>query len=146
MKQKRIKYTYSNALRIRLTHTMIPRLITSWSKTHCYFRTMPMGWMLLLLTEWRRRRRRMGPPGPGSSQYGSRYSMSRTCGPRDIISLVIPTLGDNRPHKEIEGDSIYINKRHDHFIYTSLSQALLIKCASPSCSLLASCQLQVALF
>jgi hypothetical protein len=38
----------------------------------------------------------MGPPGPGSSQYGSRYSMSRTCGPRDIISLVIPRLGDNR--------------------------------------------------
>jgi hypothetical protein len=38
----------------------------------------------------------MGPPGPGSSQYGSRYSMSRTCGPRDIISLVIPRIGDNR--------------------------------------------------
>jgi hypothetical protein len=37
----------------------------------------------------------MGPPGPGSSQYGSRYSMSRTYGPRDIISLVIPRLGDN---------------------------------------------------
>jgi hypothetical protein len=37
----------------------------------------------------------MGPPGPGLSQYGSRYSMSRTCGPRDIISLVIPRLGDN---------------------------------------------------
>jgi hypothetical protein len=37
----------------------------------------------------------MGPPGPSSSQYGSRYSMSRTCGPRDIISLVIPRLGDN---------------------------------------------------
>jgi hypothetical protein len=37
----------------------------------------------------------MGPPGPGSSQYGSRYSMSRTCGPQDIISLVIPRLGDN---------------------------------------------------
>jgi hypothetical protein len=37
----------------------------------------------------------MGPPGPVSSQYGSRYSMSRTCGTRDIISLVIPRLGDN---------------------------------------------------
>jgi hypothetical protein len=37
----------------------------------------------------------MGPPGPSSSQYGSRYSMSRTCGPRDIISVVIPRLGDN---------------------------------------------------
>jgi hypothetical protein len=37
----------------------------------------------------------MGPPGPGSSKYGSRYSMSRTCGPRDIISLFIPRLGDN---------------------------------------------------
>jgi len=39
----------------------------------------------------------MGPPGPGSIQYGSRYSMSRTCGPREIISLVIPRLGDNTP-------------------------------------------------
>jgi hypothetical protein len=39
---------------------------------------------------------RMGPPGPCSSGYGSRYSMSRTCGPRDIISLVIPRLWDNK--------------------------------------------------
>jgi len=38
---------------------------------------------------------RMGPPGPSSSQYGSWYSMSRTCGPRDIISLVIPRIGDS---------------------------------------------------
>jgi hypothetical protein len=40
----------------------------------------------------------MGPPGPCSSRSGSRYSMSRTCGPRDIISLVIPKVGDNRDH------------------------------------------------
>jgi hypothetical protein len=26
---------------------------------------------------------------------GSRHSMSRTCGPRDMISLVIPRVGDN---------------------------------------------------
>ena len=26
-------------------------------------------------------KKNMGPPGPGSSQYGSRYSMSKTCGP-----------------------------------------------------------------
>jgi hypothetical protein len=38
---------------------------------------------------------RMGPPGPCSIRFGSRYSMSRICGPRDIISLVIPRLGDN---------------------------------------------------
>jgi hypothetical protein len=37
----------------------------------------------------------MGLPGPDSSQYGSQYSMSRIYGPRDIISLVIPRLGDN---------------------------------------------------
>jgi hypothetical protein len=36
---------------------------------------------------------KMGPPGPCSSRSSSRYSMSRTCGPRDIISLVIPKLG-----------------------------------------------------
>jgi hypothetical protein len=37
--------------------------------------------------------KKMGPPGPCSSQSGSRYSMSRTYGPREIISLVIPKLG-----------------------------------------------------
>jgi hypothetical protein len=41
----------------------------------------------------------MGPPGPGSNQYGSQYSMSRTCGPRDITSLFIPRIGDNRPKR-----------------------------------------------
>jgi hypothetical protein len=39
---------------------------------------------------------KMGPPGPCSSRSGSWYSMSRTCGPQDIISLVIPKLGDNK--------------------------------------------------
>jgi hypothetical protein len=39
------------------------------------------------------KKEKMGPPGPCSSRSGSRYSMSRTCGPRDIISLVIPKLG-----------------------------------------------------
>ena len=36
MEKKRIKCTYSNVLRIRVTHTKIPGLITSWSKTHYY--------------------------------------------------------------------------------------------------------------
>jgi hypothetical protein len=31
-------------------------------------------------------REKMGPTGPCLSRSGSRYSMSRTCGPRDIIS------------------------------------------------------------
>jgi hypothetical protein len=44
----------------------------------------------------------MGPPRPDSSQYGSRYSMSRTCKPRDIISLVIRRLGDNRSNSFME--------------------------------------------
>jgi hypothetical protein len=38
----------------------------------------------------------MGPTGPCSSRSGSWYSMSRTCGARDIISLVIPKVGDNK--------------------------------------------------
>jgi hypothetical protein len=38
----------------------------------------------------------MGPLGPCSSRYGSRYSMSRNYGPRDIISLFIPKVGDNK--------------------------------------------------
>jgi hypothetical protein len=29
---------------------------------------------------------KVGPPGPCSGQSFSRYSMSRTCGPRDMIS------------------------------------------------------------
>jgi hypothetical protein len=41
------------------------------------------------------RNERMVPPGPCSSRSGSWYSMSKTYGPRDIISLVIPRLGDN---------------------------------------------------
>jgi hypothetical protein len=42
---------------------------------------------------------KMGPPRLCSSRSRSRYSMSRTCGPRDIISLVIPKLGDNNLHQ-----------------------------------------------
>ena len=34
LETKRTKCTYSKVLRIRVTHTMIPRLITSWSKNH----------------------------------------------------------------------------------------------------------------
>jgi hypothetical protein len=36
---------------------------------------------------------KMGCPGPCSSRSGSRYSMSRTYGTRDIISLVILNWG-----------------------------------------------------
>ena len=42
------------------------------------------------------KKKRMGPPEPCSSRFVSRYSMSRTCGPRDIISLVIPKMGNNK--------------------------------------------------
>jgi hypothetical protein len=56
-------------------------------------------------------KKKMGPPGPGSSQYASRYSMSRTFGPRDIISLVIPRLGDNMHHFDDEMGSLMM--RHD---------------------------------
>jgi hypothetical protein len=38
---------------------------------------------------------RMVHPRPCSSRYGSQYSMSRTYGPQDIISLVIPRLVDH---------------------------------------------------
>jgi hypothetical protein len=44
------------------------------------------------------KKKRMGPPGPFSSLCISWYSMSRTYGPRDIISLVIPRLGDNKTY------------------------------------------------
>jgi hypothetical protein len=45
----------------------------------------------------------MGPPEPSSSQYDS---LSRTCGPRDIISLVIPRLGDNRDTANLEREAM----------------------------------------
>jgi hypothetical protein len=41
LETKGIKCTYSKVLRIRVTHTMIPGLITSWSKIHLYYRTKP---------------------------------------------------------------------------------------------------------
>jgi hypothetical protein len=41
------------------------------------------------------KKRKDGPSRAMPSRSGSRYSMSRTCGPRDIISLVIPKVGDN---------------------------------------------------
>jgi hypothetical protein len=37
--------------------------------------------------------KRRGPLGLCSFPSGSRYSMSATCGPRDMISLVTPRLG-----------------------------------------------------
>jgi hypothetical protein len=39
LETKGIKCTYSKVLRIRVTHTMIPGLITSWSKIHLCYRT-----------------------------------------------------------------------------------------------------------
>jgi hypothetical protein len=39
---------------------------------------------------------KVGPPGPCSSQSCSRYSMSRTCGPRDMISYLSLKSGDNK--------------------------------------------------
>ena len=39
LETKKIECTYSKVLRIRVTHTMIPGLITSWSKIHLCYRT-----------------------------------------------------------------------------------------------------------
>jgi hypothetical protein len=41
LETKRIESTYSKVLRIRVTHTMIPGLITSWSKIHFCYKTRP---------------------------------------------------------------------------------------------------------
>jgi hypothetical protein len=49
---------------------------------------------------------KMGPPGACSSRSGSQFSMSRTRGPRDIISLVIPKVGDSRILKEFHATLI----------------------------------------
>ena len=39
--------------------------------------------------------KKRGSSGAMLKSFGSRHSMSRTCGPRDMISLVIPRVGDN---------------------------------------------------
>jgi hypothetical protein len=41
LETKGIKCNYPKVLRIRVTHTMIPRLITSWSKNHLRYMTNP---------------------------------------------------------------------------------------------------------
>jgi hypothetical protein len=41
--------TYSSASKIGVIHTMIPKLITSWTKTNRYFRIRLVGWILLLV-------------------------------------------------------------------------------------------------
>ena len=81
--------------KIGVTHTMIPRLITSWSKTYCYFRNRLVGWMLLLLI-YKLHWRKYGPSRDKLRSSGSWHSMSRTCGHRDMISLVIPRVRDNK--------------------------------------------------
>jgi hypothetical protein len=79
-----------------VTHTMIPGLITSWSKIHFCYRTKAEVMDVVAADKVEAlKSEKMGPLGPCSSRSGSRYSMSRTCGPRDIISLVIPKMGDN---------------------------------------------------
>jgi hypothetical protein len=96
LETKRIECTYSKILRIRVIYH------DTW--THYLMEQDP-----LLLQDQAEvmdvatadkvevlKNKEMGPPGPCSSRSGSRYSMSRTCGPRHIISLVIPKLGDNK--------------------------------------------------
>jgi hypothetical protein len=69
-----------------VTHTMIPRLITSWSKIHLCYRTKPKVMDVVAADKAKAlKEEKMGPPGPCSSRSGSRYSMSRTCGPRDNL-------------------------------------------------------------
>ena len=61
----------------------------------------------------RRWEKKMSPPGLCSSQSYSWYSMSRTCGPRDIISLIIPRLGDNKAITPIPNAlNAYLKKRN----------------------------------
>jgi len=71
---------------------MIPGLINSWSKTYCYFRTRLVGMDVATDDKWTALEEKRAMLKPSAS----RYSMSRTCGPRDVISLVIPRVGDNR--------------------------------------------------
>jgi hypothetical protein len=78
---------------------MIPGLITSWSKTYCYFRTRLVGMDTIVDDEWTALNKRGALQGHAKPS-ASRYSMSRTCGPRDVISLVIPRVGDNKPNQQ----------------------------------------------
>jgi hypothetical protein len=44
---------------------------------------------------WDALKKRGALQGHAQVIHDSRHSMSRTCGPRDMISLVIPRIGDN---------------------------------------------------
>jgi hypothetical protein len=68
----------------------------------------------------------MGPPGPLSSRSGSRYSMSRTYGPRDIISSLSLKVGDNTylMFFSIHNKSLWL--RHEHvFFQVSIQESSL---------------------
>jgi hypothetical protein len=49
---------------------------------------------VIVVDKWTELKKRW-PPRVILKSYGYRHSMSRTCGPRDMISLVIPRIGDN---------------------------------------------------
>jgi hypothetical protein len=42
---------------------MILGLITSWSKTHCYFRIRPMGWDVVVADRWEALKKRWALQG-----------------------------------------------------------------------------------
>ena len=65
----------------KVTHTMIPGPITSWSKSLLRYNTKSMAMDVVVVDKMNlMKEEKDGPPSC------SRYSMSRTCGPRDMIS------------------------------------------------------------
>jgi hypothetical protein len=50
---------------------------------------------IVVVDKWTTFEEKRGPFRAMLKLSNSQYSMSRTCGPQDVISLVIPRVGDN---------------------------------------------------
>jgi hypothetical protein len=80
-----------------MTLTMIPDLLPHGARPVVFLdQADVVDVALLLVMNDEALMKKRGPPG-SVGQSGSRHSMSATCGPRDIISLVTPSLGPLEP-------------------------------------------------
>jgi hypothetical protein len=76
-----------------MTLTMIPDLLPRGARPVVFLEQVDVVHVaLLLMMNDEALMKKRGPSG-SAGQSNSRPSMSTTCGPRDIISLVTPSLG-----------------------------------------------------
>jgi hypothetical protein len=90
--------TCSNASSIKMTLTMIPNLLPHGARPTIFLdQADVVDVVLLLMMNDEALMKKRGPLG-SAGQYDTWNSIYSTCGPRDMISLVIPILGGNNVH------------------------------------------------